>query len=127
MILKVTVLLLCGMGLYASSFMQRKSLRAEHGKLKGPSVVKSPRARLIGGVPNSFFGLLYYALLALAIPLLGWPPAWYAALLAAAMAAALSLYLAYSLLFVTKRSCPYCWTSHLVNWSLVGLLLALRP
>jgi len=36
-------------------------------------------------------------------------------------AAVTSVYLGYSLLYVTRRSCPYCWTSHVVNWCLVAL------
>jgi uncharacterized membrane protein len=44
------------------------------------------------------------------------------ALLALASGAAVtSLVLAYSLLFITRRSCPYCWTSHVVNWTLLLL------
>jgi uncharacterized membrane protein len=39
-------------------------------------------------------------------------------------AAAASVALAYSLLFITRRACPYCWTSHVVNWMLLGLCLA---
>jgi uncharacterized membrane protein len=35
-------------------------------------------------------------------------------------AAATSVYLAYSLLYVTKRACPYCWAGHVVNWLLAA-------
>ena len=37
-------------------------------------------------------------------------------------AAAFSAYLAYSLLVVTRMSCTYCWTGHVVNWSLIVLV-----
>jgi len=110
--------LLCGVGLYASLFMLRKSRQAERGEVPGPSVVKTPRARLFG-VPNALLGAMYYPALAIAV--------WWvrglveaAVLLAAVLfAAATSAVLAYSLLFVTRRNCPYCWASHGVNWILL--------
>jgi hypothetical protein len=44
------------------------------------------------------------------------------ALTAAALIAALtSAVLGYSLLFVTRRACPYCWTGHGVNGALLIL------
>jgi uncharacterized membrane protein len=52
---------------------------------------------------------------------------WWAALAAAAAAAAFSAYLAYSLLFVTRMPCVYCWTSHVVNFSLILLVALARP
>jgi hypothetical protein len=33
--------------------------------------------------------------------------------------------LAYSLLFVTRMPCVYCWTSHVVNWALAVALTVL--
>jgi uncharacterized membrane protein len=114
------ITLLCGVGLYASLFMLNKTRQAARGELSSPSVVKTPRAHLFG-VPNSLLGALYYVMLAIAI--------WFAdgriiqliLLVAALAAAATSAYLAYSLLFLTRRECPYCWTSHVVNWSLLLL------
>jgi uncharacterized membrane protein len=44
---------------------------------------------------------------------------------AALMAAGVSVVLAYSLLFVTKMPCVYCWTSHAVNWMLAVGVAAL--
>jgi len=126
MIEEVTIPLLCGVGFYASAFMARKARRAARGELAEPSVVESPRARVAGRIPNAVLGLAYYAALALAVPLLGVPGVWWAALAAALGAAAFSAYLAYSLLFVTRMPCVYCWTSHAVNWTLAALLLA-RP
>jgi uncharacterized membrane protein len=109
-------------GLYAALFMLRKSVQAERGALAGPSVVREPHARLFFGLPNAFFGSLYFPFVAAGV----WfsPPGlrWFVIALVAA-AAATSLFLAYSLLFVTKRECPYCWTSHAVN----VLLLVLVP
>ncbi|MBV8424336.1 MAG: vitamin K epoxide reductase family protein [Candidatus Eremiobacteraeota bacterium] len=121
---ELTVFLLCAVGIYASAFMARKARRAARGELTEPSVVHSSAARLVGGVPNAMFGLIYYPCVALAVAL---PVdnvrrvAFGASLLAAAM----SLYLAYSLLFRTKRPCPYCWTAHAVNWILPFLLWSL--
>ncbi len=127
MIVRIAILLLCAGGLYASAFMFRKSLRARHGEIAGPTVVKTPRAHVIAGIPNSAFGLAYYAALAVATPFLHVAPLFWCAFAGALGAAAFSLYLAYSLLFVTRMSCPYCWSSHAINWSLVLLLWLARP
>lgn len=127
MSLRAAILALCAVGLYASVFMYRKARLAALGRLQESSVVQSPRARAIGGVPNAAFGLFYYPLVALAVfwfHVFGVRALTVAASLAAA---AFSLYLAYSLLFVTKRSCPYCWASHLVNWTLPFLLVEVYP
>lgn len=124
---KGTILLLCGIGLYASAFMARKTARAARGELREASVVQTPRARVFGGVPNAFIGFAYYLGLALAVPFLGNGLVWDAALPAAVAAGLFSLFLAYSLLFVTRAPCVYCWASHGVNWLLVALLLAARP
>jgi uncharacterized membrane protein len=107
--------------------MLRKSRLAERGAVDGPSVVKEPHARLFFGLPNALFGSLYFPLVAVAV----WfsPPGlrWFV-MAAVAAATATSLFLAYSLLAVTKRECPYCWTGHAVNallfvlvtWDLFG-------
>ena len=57
----------------------------------------------------------------------GVPGVWLAALGASLFAAGFSLYLAYSLLFVTRMPCLYCWTSHAVNWLLPLLIFGARP
>lgn len=100
--------------------MLAKSARAERGEIRGPSVVKTPRAHLYG-VQNSLLGAIYYPVLAVVVWL---PLPWAArlAVLAAVLFAAVtSAFLAYSLLFVTRRECPYCWTAHAANWSLLVL------
>jgi uncharacterized membrane protein len=125
--IRIGILLLCAVGLYASAFMYRKSLRAARGALWEPSVVESPRARAAGGVPNAAIGLLYYAALAVSAAFLSVPLVWAAALAASLLAAAFSLYLGYSLLFVTRMPCIYCWTSHAINVALPILLLFARP
>jgi uncharacterized membrane protein len=122
-----TIVLLCAVGFYASAFMYRKSVLAARGLLQEASVVESPRARVVAGVSNAAFGLGYYAALAAVVPFLGHAVVWTAAVAASLAAALLSLYLAYSLLFVTRRPCVFCWTSHAVNASLPILLLLVRP
>jgi uncharacterized membrane protein len=121
-VLRAVITLLCGVGFYASLFMLAKTRRDERGELTEPSVVQSPRARLYGGVPNSLIGAAYYPALAIA----SWfdPPQPLAIAICAAafFAAATSLALAYSLIFVTRRPCPYCWTAHAINWSLLILV-----
>ena len=107
--------------MYASAFMALKARREARGELREPSVVQSPAARLIGGIPNAAFGLLYYPCVALAVTL-PWVEARPLAFLASLFAATMSLVLAYSLLFRTRRPCPYCWTAHAINWALPFLL-----
>jgi uncharacterized membrane protein len=121
--LQVVITVLCGVGLYASLFMLAKTRKAQLGLLEEPSVVQRPAARLYGGVPNALLGSIYYPAVAIA--------AWFAhghvvslvVLTIAAFAAVTSAVLAYSLLFITKRPCPYCWTAHAVNWLLLVTIL----
>jgi uncharacterized membrane protein len=126
-IIRVTIVLLCGVGLYVSALMAGKARRASRGELAEPSVVHTSRARVVAGVSNAILGLAYYAALALAVPFFSTSWIWGTALAGAAAAAAFSGYLAYSLLFVTKMPCVNCWTGHAVNWSLVMLVLLARP
>ena len=120
MVVRAVITLLCGVALYASLFMLNKSRRAARGEVEGPSVVKTPRAHLFG-VPNSLVGSLYYPGLALAVWLVRGTISELVLLMAAFAAAATSAYLAFSLIYVTRRECPYCWTAHIVNWCLLGL------
>ena len=75
------------------------------------TVLGTPRAKLFG-VPNSAFGIVLYAYLILnlffSFPLL-------LALIVLGLAVVRSVYLAYSLLFVTKIPCPLCFTTHVIN------------
>lgn len=116
---------LCVIGLYVSIRMQHKAALAARGGLSEPSVVQSPRAR-ITGIPNSTFGLAFYPALFVAAWFLDSTAVWIAALVAAALATAVSIYLAYSLLFVTRMPCAYCWTGHIVNWLLLATLIVRR-
>jgi uncharacterized membrane protein len=120
-ILEVAITILCGVGLYVSLFMLGKARRAARGLLKEPSVVQTPQARLYAGVPNAALGIVYYAVLATAVWLVRSPVGAALVLAAVAFAAITSLMLAYSLLFITKKACPYCWTGHAINWSLAIL------
>jgi uncharacterized membrane protein len=120
-ILEVAITVLCGVGLYASLFMLSKTRRAERGLLAEASVVQSPRARLYGGVPNAVLGTAYYVALGGAVWLVRSRIGAAVVLAAVAFAAITSLALAYSLLLVTRRPCPYCWTAHAINWSLAIL------
>jgi uncharacterized membrane protein len=43
-----------------------------------------------------------------------------------AFAAITSAVLAYSLLFITKLPCPYCWTAHAVNWMMLVMILLIQ-
>ena len=122
MLLRIVITVLCGVGLYASLFMLAKTRRAELGLLEEPSVVQRPAARLYGGVPNALLGCIYYPALAIAVCFGGGQIVSLIVLIIAGFAAATSAVLAYSLLFITKRPCPYCWTSHAVNWILVTIL-----
>ena len=120
-ILEVAITVLCGVGLYVSLFMLAKTRRAERGLLTEPSVVQTPQARLYGGVPNAMLGIAYYLALAASIWLVRSRIGAGIVLAAVAFAAITSAILAYSLLFITKRTCPYCWTGHAINWTLVVL------
>ena len=86
------------------------------------TVLGTPRAKL-WGLPNSVFGLALY------LYLIGWvyvlhakvqPPnelvfSPWAALVFLGLASARSVYLAHSLIFVTKIPCPLCFTTHVIN------------
>lgn len=121
--MRIVLYLLCAVGLYVAAYMFRKARLAAQGRLTEPSVVESPRARALGGISNAAFGVAYYPLVAAATVGFHVPGVWLVTVLASLSAAAFSVYLAYSLLFVTKRPCPYCWSGHLVNWLLPILLL----
>ena len=121
---RAVISLLCAVGFYASVFMLRKFVLGARGELREASVVQTPRAKLFAGVPNMVFGCIYYPAMAL-VAWSGNPIVLDAALAASLLAAATSAYLAYSLLFVTRRSCPYCWSAHVANWLIFLVLIAL--
>ena len=75
------------------------------------TVLGTPRAKLFG-IPNSAFGIGIYAYLILNLAI---PFPWFIATAVLALAVLRSIYLAYSLIFVTKIPCPLCFTSHVIN------------
>jgi len=77
------------------------------------NVLGTPRAKIFG-VPNSAFGIGIYTYILLD---LFWFPGTIGLVLLG-MALFRSIYLAYSLLFVTKIPCPLCFTSHGINLTL---------
>lgn len=104
--------------------MLAKTRRAERGELTEPSVVESPRARL-AGPPNALLGAWYYPAAAAGVWVAWWLHAPWIALVVAIVSlvpAGFSVVLAYSLLFITRRACPVCWTAHATNWLLAVLL-----
>ncbi|MEO9169565.1 MAG: vitamin K epoxide reductase family protein [Candidatus Baltobacteraceae bacterium] len=115
---RTIITVFCGVGLYAAVFMLRKTKRAQRGELQEPSVVETPRARLFGGVPNALLGLLYYPAFAAAVWIASEPWELGALLAVSGGVALVSVVLAYSLLFITRMPCVYCWSAHVVNWSL---------
>ena len=88
------------------------------------SIVFTPTARVLGP-PNSVLGLLFYATLAsgAASGGLDHPPIRLAALGATGFALLVSLYLTYSLLFVTRVTCVLCFASHAINLLLFAVLV----
>jgi uncharacterized membrane protein len=121
LLVRSVITLLCAIGFYASVFMLRKSIRDARGQLGEPSVVQTERAKLYFGLPNSLFGVLYYAGIAL-VSWLGRGAVWHALALAAGLwAASTSAFLAASLVR-NRRECPYCWTAHAMNWGLLAAL-----
>ena len=121
--MRVLIWLLCAAGLFVSVRMQWKAIDASHGRLGEASVVQTSRARLFGGVPNSAFGIVYYLSMALAAFWLDVSGVRMVALCVAILAAAVSVYLAYSLLFVTRMPCINCWIGHVTNWLIVVALV----
>ena len=86
-------------------------------------VLQTPRAKLFG-IPNSVYGIGLY--LYLGAFFLSFPLPWILGFLGIALATLRSIYLAYSLLFVTRVACPLCFTSHGINLILFIYLWVVR-
>jgi len=84
------------------------------------TVLDTPRAKIFG-IPNSVFGIGLYLYLIVTLAA-GFSPLVALVLLTGALAR--SLFLAYSLLFITKIPCPLCFTGHGIN--LLLFLIALK-
>lgn len=80
------------------------------------SVLQTPRAKIFG-VPNSAFGIFIYSYLLAGSPFL--PPVFGLVLLSLALGR--SVYLAYSLIFVTKIPCVLCFFTHGINLTLFSI------
>jgi uncharacterized membrane protein len=102
--------------------MHDKSEADRRGELHEASVVQSPRARLFGGVDNALIGLIYYPAVAVASLFFSVAPIRIATFIAVAAAAAVSIFLMYSLLFITKMKCTNCWIAHSMNMFLFVML-----
>src|SRR5471032_1264798 len=118
----VIIIACCIVGLLASRTMHGKAQADLRGELHETSVVQTPRARLFGGIDNALIGLAYYPAVAIASFFLFEPFVRIAALVAAGAAAAVSLYLLYSLLFITKMKCTNCMLAHAMNFLIVIML-----
>jgi uncharacterized membrane protein len=118
----MALMLCCLVGFVVSFQMHRKAAADKAGLLSEASVVQTPRARLFGGVDNAAIGMAYYPAVVIGSFFLWNPIMLVAVVIAAVLAALVSLYLAYSLLFITKLPCPLCMTSHAINLALVAIL-----
>ena len=88
------------------------------------SIVFTPRARVFG-IPNSLLGQVFYLSLIISV-VLGYitHPVLFPLLLGASLTTVgLGAYLSYSLLFITRIPCTLCFTSHIINAVIFGLLL----
>ena len=122
--MNLLAVLLCGVGLWISAYFTGVSYGwispnvkwvPQFCQLKEAScqlVLETPRAKLFG-IPNSVYGIgIYLYLIHL---FLGMPLWWELGTFLTGIAVLRSLYLAYSLLFVTRIPCPLCFTSHAIN------------
>ena len=105
--------------------MHAKAERDRRGELEESSVVQTPRARLFGGVDNALIGLAFYPAVVIATFLFSVPAVRIATLTAAAAATAVSLFLLYSLLFITKLKCTNCMIAHASNMVIMCGLIEL--
>jgi len=80
------------------------------------NVLGTPRAKIFG-IPNSAFGIAIYTYILLD---LFWFPG-IIGLILLGLALLRSIYLAYSLIYVTKIPCPLCFTSHGINLILFSI------
>ena len=88
------------------------------------TVVQTPYARVFG-LPNSLFGIIYYAVLILWTAVSALAPAWFIWLLIAASAVTvvLGFYLVYALNVKLRTHCPLCYMGHAINAMLFVLLI----
>jgi len=124
LVLPITITALCAAGTYASVFLLRKWVRLRREARPEASVVQTPYATLVPGVPNMVLGIAYYSAAA-AAAWLRLPGLCTVAFGTSLLAVSASIYLAYRLQRTLKMPCPFCWGAHGVNAAL-ALLFALR-
>ena len=76
-------------------------------------------ARLYGGVPNAALGIVYYVALAVAVWTLRGPVTYFVFAAPASRPSRPSFWRIPCC--SSLRSCPYCWTAHVVNWALAAI------
>ncbi len=88
------------------------------------SIIFTPRARMFGP-PNSLLGQCFYAAIIVGVPLgaLSEQPWAMLYLGVSLVTVGLGIFLTYTLLFVTRVPCVLCFTSHVINAVIFGLLL----
>ena len=84
------------------------------------TILEDPSAHLLG-LPNALFGLVYYALVIVALSTQSWLLYWIARW-ASVLTLLMSAYLIYVLTARLRQSCVLCYTGHLINVSLAVLL-----
>jgi uncharacterized membrane protein len=114
-VVHVLVIVCCVVGFIASRTMHVKAEADRRGDLREASVVQSPRARLFGGIDNAMIGLAYYPAVATASFFFAVPIIRISTLVAASAAMAVSIYLLYSLFFITKMRCTNCVLANATN------------
>jgi uncharacterized membrane protein len=85
------------------------------------SILDTPRAKMFG-YPNSVFGIVLFSYLIVSLFL---PLTPYISIGMLTIATLRSVYLAYSLIFVTRVPCPLCFTSHVICITLLITVLKL--
>lgn len=124
LVLPIAITALCAAGAYASVFLLLKWVSVRRNPPPEASVLQTPYAALIPGVPNMVLGIAYYTTAATAAWLRG-PGICAAAFGVSLLALFASLYLAFRLHRTLKMTCPFCWSAHAVNGAL-ALLFAMR-
>lgn len=116
--LKAAILIACAAaGIVISVYMTLKFYRLKNAIDSEESIVQTAYARVFG-VPNSLLGIFYYCCIAgialyriitgtwiLIVP----------TLVVAVSTVAFSIYLVWSLIVKLKKSCPLCFSSHILN------------
>jgi len=90
------------------------------------TVLETPEAKIFR-LPNSVYGLAYYAIMiaaAIERSASGRWPAPSVIVTLSVLAAVFSLYLGWTLIFRLRVPCPLCFLAHIVNFCLTGIIVA---